>query len=60
MKKDLLSVTDAAIELRIHPFSLRRLEERGELVPLCRIGGRRVYTREAVERFKAARSAKRR
>ena len=52
----LLSCMDAAIELHCHPFSLRRFESRGQLLPLCRVGGRRIYRREDVMKFKRLRA----
>lgn len=55
---ELLSVKQAAQTLDIHPFSLRRLEARGELKPLQRVGERRVYLRKDVERVAEARKRK--
>lgn len=53
----LMSVKEAAQTLDIHPFSLRRLEARGELLPLQRVGERRVYLRDDVERVARERAA---
>ena len=57
---ELLSVKQTAQRLDIHPYSLRRLEARGELLPVQRVGERRVYLRDDVEKvaqFRQARQA---
>ncbi len=54
--QELLSSMDAAILLGCHPFTVRRLEQRGQLLPLCRVGGRRVYAREDVIKCKRLRA----
>ncbi len=57
MELKLMSVKETAQLLDLHPFSLRRLEERGELVPLQKVGERRVYSRVDVERVAKERQA---
>ena len=54
--QELLSCMDAAVLIGCHPFSLRRYEEKGQLLPLTRVGGRRVYERQAVLKFKRLRA----
>ena len=53
----LMSVKETSQALDVHPFSLRRFEARGELLPLQRVGERRVYLRDDVETFAQKRAA---
>ena len=53
----LMSVKEVSQALNVHPFSLRRFESRGELLPLQRVGERRVYLRDDVVKFAEKRAA---
>ena len=48
-----LRSVEVAVELKIHPATLRRWEERGLVAPLRDHNGVRYYTQEQVEQLKA-------
>ncbi|MBI2442393.1 MAG: MerR family DNA-binding transcriptional regulator [Candidatus Levybacteria bacterium] len=49
-----LSITDAATHLNLSPTTLRRLEQKGILVPQREPSGERVYERINLEKFKSS------
>jgi hypothetical protein len=61
LDEDVHLVDDAARLLHVHPITIRRLMSRGTMAPdgrrvlleSLRIGGRRVTSREAIDRFLA-------
>jgi predicted site-specific integrase-resolvase len=48
---NLLSLMDTCRLLGVHPCTLYRWERTGVLKPLCRVGQRRIYSKDAVESF---------
>jgi len=53
----LLGTSEAARRLKIHPFTLKRWDESGKLVPIRDSSGKRLYTEEQVAEFIQRREA---
>ena len=45
----LLGTSEAARRLGIHPFTLKRWDESGKLVPMRDSSGKRLYTAEQID-----------
>jgi DNA-binding transcriptional MerR regulator len=56
---ELVGVSEAARRLRVHPFTLRRWEERGIVSPIRDSAGRRIFMGEDIDRLVREREQKR-